>query len=67
MPDFLPTPFTGVPEGATKLGVLASYIWAKGSSDFKPGRFPLPMGRAKPKEHGVPEDRFFVGALGGGR
>ncbi|HPW46113.1 MAG TPA: hypothetical protein PKU96_07095 [bacterium] len=57
-----PDSFYGVPEGATKLGVLASYIWAKGSSDFKPGRFPLPMGRAKPKEHGVPEDRFFVGA-----
>lgn len=53
--------FYGVPEGATKLGILATYKWAKASGDFARGRFSLPMGRARPKEHGVPADRFFVG------
>ncbi|MBT3181954.1 MAG: hypothetical protein HN337_05530 [Deltaproteobacteria bacterium] len=54
--------FYGVPEGATKLGVLATYKWVKSRSDFAPGKYSIPMGRAKPKEHGVPKDRFFVGA-----
>lgn len=53
--------FYGVPEGATKLGVISSYKLAKGSKDFGQGKFVVPMGRAKPKEHGVPADRFFVG------
>lgn len=56
-----PDVFYGVPEGATKLGILATYKWAKASGDFARGRFSLPMGRARPKEHGVPADRFFVG------
>ena len=57
-----PNAFYGVPEGATKLGVIATYKWAKGRKGFAPGSYSLPMGRGKPKEHGVPQDRFFLGA-----
>ncbi len=53
--------FYGVPEGATKLGVLAQYTWARKQSDYGIGSHALAMGRAKPKEHGAPKDRFFVG------
>lgn len=59
--DLRPDAFYGVPEGATKLGILTTYKWAKSSGDFAKGNFSLPMGRARPKEHGVPADRFFVG------
>ncbi len=51
-----PTCFYGVPEGATKLGVITQYVWAKES-----GNRTVSMGRAKPKEHGAAKDRFFVG------
>ncbi len=54
--------FYGVPEGATKLGVIATYKWARQQPGFAPGSHPLPMGRACPKQHGAPQDRFFVGA-----
>ncbi len=53
--------FYGVPEGATKLGVLTQYKWAKNIKDQSIGVHSLPMGRAKPKEHGDSKDRFFVG------
>lgn len=53
--------FYGVPEGATKLGVLATYKWASAQNNFKPGSHRIPMGRGKPKEHGAPQDKFFVG------
>lgn len=53
--------FYGVPEGATKLGVLAQYTHAKRQSGYAMGSHVLAMGRAKPKEHGAPKDRFFVG------
>jgi orotate phosphoribosyltransferase len=56
-----PSCFYGVPEGATKLGVLTQYKWAKQSPDFSVGSHILPMGRGKIKEHGVPKDRYFVG------
>ena len=56
-----PDAFYGVPEGATKLGILTTYKWAKRSKDFAAGKYCLPMGRAKPKEHGDPKDRYFVG------
>ncbi len=49
----------GVPEGATKLGIAASLKFANGCQK---GTHIVPMGRAKPKEHGDPADRFFVGA-----
>ncbi|MBI4211616.1 MAG: hypothetical protein HY540_03175 [Deltaproteobacteria bacterium] len=57
-----PDVFYGVPEGATKLGLIATYKWAKDQSTFAAGSHAFPMGRAKPKEHGDPADRFFVGA-----
>jgi orotate phosphoribosyltransferase len=56
-----PDCFYGVPEGATKLGVLTQFKYAKSSDGFAPGSHVLPMGRGKPKEHGAPKDKFFVG------
>jgi orotate phosphoribosyltransferase len=53
--------FFGVPEGATKLGVITQYTWARQQGGFGPGSHVLAMGRARPKEHGVPKDRYFVG------
>lgn len=57
-----PRSFHGVPEGATKLGVLAQYKWAKAQPDYADGAYTLSMGRGKPKDHGAPADRYFVGA-----
>jgi len=54
--------FYGVPEGATKLGILTQFHMAKATRDYKKGSHVLAMGRARPKEHGDPKDRFFVGA-----
>ena len=56
-----PLSFYGVPEGATKLGVICQMKWARMQEDYGPGNYPLPMGRAKPKEHGAPKDKYFVG------
>jgi len=56
-----PDCFYGVPEGATKLGILTQYKWAKNSPNYGPGSHVIPMGRGKPKDHGEPKDRFFVG------
>jgi uridine monophosphate synthetase len=53
--------FYGVPEGATKLGVITQYKLAKSSSNFAKGSHVLAMGRAQPKDHGAPKDKFFVG------
>ncbi len=53
--------FYGVPEGATKLGLLVQYKWAKGRGDFGEGRYSFAMGRGKPKEHGLEKDRYFIG------
>lgn len=57
-----PECFYGVPEGATKLGILTQYKWAKLQSNFSQGSHVLCMGRGKPKEHGVAKDKFFVGS-----
>lgn len=54
--------FYGVPEGATKLGVICTFKLAKQSPNYAKGSHSLPMGRAKPKEHGAPADKYFVGA-----
>lgn len=54
--------FYGVPEGATKLGVLCQFHWAKNQPNYGRGSHALAMGRARPKEHGAPKDKFFVGA-----
>ena len=55
------TCFYGVPEGATKLGIIAQLKWAKLQNDYLPYKYVLPMGRGKPKEHGDPKDKFFIG------
>jgi len=51
----------GVPDGATKLGVVAQMKWAKKQEGFGKGSHTLLMGRGAPKEHGVAKDRFFLG------
>ena len=56
-----PDCFYGVPEGATKLGIITQYNWAKNQPNFSQSSHVLSMGRAKPKEHGDPKDRFFLG------
>jgi len=53
--------FFGVPEGATKIGILTQYKHAKQKKDFERGRYALAMGRGKAKEHGEPKDRYFLG------
>lgn len=53
--------FYGVPEGATKLGIITQYKMAQKSSNYSKGSHILSMGRAKPKDHGAPKDRYFVG------
>ncbi len=53
--------FYGVPEGATKLGVITQFKWAKRFTSYSKGSHALSMGRAKPKDHGAPKDRYFVG------
>jgi len=56
-----PKCFYGVPEGATKLGIITQFKWAKIQKNFNPGNYPISMGRGKQKEHGDPRDRVFIG------
>lgn len=57
-----PDTFYGVPEGASKLGVITQYLWSQQNlHQPESGEFSLPMGRGNPKEHGIPKDRFFLG------
>ncbi len=51
----------GVPEGASKLGVLSQLFWAKQSPAFAKGSHVVAMGRGGVKQHGSPEDRYFIG------
>ncbi len=51
-----PDVFVGVAEGATPLGIVTQYKYAHAT-----GSPTLIMGRGKPKEHGKPEDRYFIG------
>jgi orotate phosphoribosyltransferase len=53
--------FYGVPEGATKLGVIVQFKYAMAQNPLV-GEYALAMGRAVPKVHGDPSDTFFVGA-----
>ncbi len=53
--------FYGVPEGATKLGVITQFIFSKQQTNYGKGSAILSMGRAKPKDHGAPKDKYFVG------
>jgi len=57
-----PDCFYGVPEGATKLGIITQFKWAKQHKNYGKDVFPFPMGRALPKKHGEPKDKYFVGA-----
>lgn len=56
-----PNCFYGVPEGATKLGIITQYKWAFQDEKIKPGKYVLSMGRGKPKDHGAPKDKYFLG------
>ena len=56
-----PDCFYGVPEGASKLGIIAQYKWAKNQENYGPRVYKLSMGRGKPKDHGDPKDEFFLG------
>ncbi len=56
-----PDTFYGVPEGGTKLGLITQYKWAKKKEDLSKGKYVLSMGRALPKDHGDPKDKFFLG------
>lgn len=55
--------FYGVPEGATKLAVILNY--KKGKLDNN-GNQALVIGRGKPKEHGDPNDKYFIGPVKAG-
>ena len=62
--DFLnlkPDCFYGIPEGASKLGIITQFKWAKKQNKYNPGKYTLPMGRGKQKQHGDPKDKFFLG------
>jgi orotate phosphoribosyltransferase len=52
--------FYGVPEGATKLGIISQYKNAM-ENNCEKGSHVLAMGRAKPKDHGAAKDKYFVG------
>jgi orotate phosphoribosyltransferase len=56
-----PDCFYGVPEGATKIGIITQYKWARMQKNFKLGTYKLSMGRGKPKDHGDPKDMYFLG------
>ena len=59
--ELKPDCFYGIPEGATKLGVITQYKWAKKSPNYGLRSHILAMGRGKPKAYGEPKDRFFIG------
>lgn len=63
--DIKPKCFFGVPEGATKLALACQTKWAKSQPDYGEGKYRLAMGRGKPKEHGDPRDRYFLGVPDG--
>lgn len=56
-----PDCFYGVPEGATKLGMITQYNWAKLSPNYAPYSHILPMGRERPKEPEASKEKYFVG------
>jgi len=50
----------GDPKGTSKfVALVMHYYWAKKKGDGK--GYPFPMGRTKPKSHGHPKDRYFIG------
>ena len=52
----------GVPEGATKIGVITALKLAKASPQFAKGSHTISQGRALPKQHGNPQDKYFIGS-----
>lgn len=56
-----PNTIFGVAEGASKIGIISQYLWAKRSASYAPRSHMLAMGRGKPKEHGALKDKLFVG------
>jgi len=56
-----PDCFFGVPEGATKLGIITQFKWAKMQKDLKKNNYILSMGRGFPKKHGDLKDRYYLG------
>ncbi|RAP27976.1 hypothetical protein DID78_05595 [Candidatus Marinamargulisbacteria bacterium SCGC AG-343-D04] len=58
--NVIPDCFYGVPEGASKLGIITQYKWAF-QDNCKKNSHILPMGRSKEKLHGAPQDRYFIG------
>ncbi|MBD3228492.1 MAG: hypothetical protein GF329_09915 [Candidatus Lokiarchaeota archaeon] len=56
-----PDCFFGVPEGATKIGVISQYKWAKQRENYGNKKYVLSMGRGTPKKHGNPKDRYYLG------
>lgn len=55
-PDY----FYGVPEGATKFALILNY---KRARLLKNKNYPLIIGRGKPKEHGDPKDKYYIGPI----
>ncbi|MBU1974906.1 MAG: hypothetical protein KKG59_00725 [Nanoarchaeota archaeon] len=56
-----PDTFYGVPDGATKVGIITQYKWAQAAEKYGKGSHVLAMGRKQPKEHGAAKDKYFVG------
>lgn len=54
-----PDTFYGTPEGATKIALTTQLLNAQNT--YSKGSHVFAMGRGKPKEHGSPKDRFFLG------
>ncbi len=52
----------GIPEGATKIAIVAAMKWAKASGHFGPQSHVISMARAQAKEHGDPRDRLVIGS-----
>lgn len=52
-----PDSFFGVPEGATKIGLITQYEYILNKKEDGI----LPMGRAKPKNHGLPRNKNYRG------
>ncbi|NRA68428.1 MAG: hypothetical protein HRU19_28345 [Pseudobacteriovorax sp.] len=55
------TSLIGVPEGASKTAVITALKIAKLDPKFAKNSHVISMGRAKPKSHGAPEDKYFIG------
>ncbi len=51
----------GVAEGATKLGIITQYKWARRQKDFETRNYILSMARGKIKKHGDPKDKVYIG------